>query len=156
MDQVPTVRKGQIAFQALLLVGSLVLFWEAYKIEGISSISGSGIFPMLAALALVLSLVVRIVADYRLLKQQDGAVTGVKPGFRTDILPTLILLFMLVCVAYAVAMNYLGFWIPTAAFLVIAFAWLYSRNPIKVALIAGGSLAFIYVIFAFVFKVYLP
>lgn len=157
MDQAPSVRKGQIAFQALLLLGSVVLLWEAYKIEGIGSISGSGIFPLLAAVVLFLSLVVRLVADVRLLARQQREMPEVaQGGFIADVLPLPILAFMLVCIAYAVGMSYLGFWIPTAVFLVVTFLWLYTRNLAKVALIAGGSLAFIYLVFAYIFKVYLP
>lgn len=157
MDQNPTVRKGQVAFQALLLVGSLVLFWEAFRIEGIGSISGSGIFPMAAALTLIASLIVRLVVDVRqVLKQRAEAQEGPVEGFFADVLPIRVLAFMLICVAFMVGMSQLGFWIPTGVFLAVAFGWLYSRHPVKLVLMTGGSLAFIYLVFAFVFKVYLP
>jgi hypothetical protein len=157
MDEFPPVRKGQLVFQALLLVGSLVLFWEAFKIEGIGSISGSGIFPMAAALVLVVSLIVRLVADFRQMRRQGTPESeGAGGNFFADVLPLPILAFILVCVLYVAAMGQFGFWIPTGVFLAVTFAWLYTRNPLKVALITGGAIAFIYLVFAFVFKVYLP
>lgn len=157
MDQTPGVRTGQVAFQVLLLLGSCVLFWEAYKIEGIGSISGSGIFPLLAALALVLSLAVRIVADIGQARRQTMETDGTsKSGFIADVLPLPILGFMLVCILYAVGMSYWGFWIPTGVFLFVTLIWLYTRNLFKVASIVGGSLGFIYFVFAYIFKVYLP
>lgn len=156
MDQQPTVRKGQVAFQGLLLIGALVLLWEAYRIEGVASISGSGIFPMLAALALIISLVVRIVADYRMLKRQNVDGQADAGSFFETVLPLPILCFVAVCVAYIVGMAYVGFWMATGLFLALTFAWLYTRNILTLALITGGAVAFIYLVFAFVFKVYLP
>lgn len=157
MDEFPTVRKGQLVFQVLLLVGSLVLFWEAFRIEGIGSISGSGIFPMAAALALVISLIVRLAADFRQMRRQGAErQEGLHEGFFSEVLPLPILAFTLVCVLYVAAMGQFGFWIPTGVFMAVAFAWLYSRNPLKVVLITAGAIAFIYLVFAFVFKVYLP
>jgi putative tricarboxylic transport membrane protein len=156
MDQQSTVRKGQMAFQGLLLIGALVLLWEAYRIEGVASISGSGIFPMLAALALIISLAVRLVADYRTLKSQKGNGQFDAGSASEAVLPLPILGFVAVCAAYSIGMTYVGFWIATGLFLALTFAWLYTRNILKLVLITGGAVAFIYLVFAFVFKVYLP
>jgi putative tricarboxylic transport membrane protein len=156
MDEQIGIRRGQLTFQALLLIISLVLFWEAFKIEGVGSISGSGIFPMAAASVLIITLVVRLLADWRTLRRQQDAGRVVQEGFFVDVLPVRVLLFIALAVAFVAAMGQFGFWAPTGIFLAVSFAWLFTRNPLKVALVTGGALAFIYLVFAFIFKVYLP
>lgn len=156
MDEQIGIRKGQLIFQAVLLVISLILFWEAFKIEGVGSISGSGIFPMAAAVALIASLVVRLVADVRALRKEQAEGRVLEEGFFADVLPLRVLLFIALAILFIIAMGQFGFWVPTGIFLAVTFAWLYTRNPLKVALITASAVAFIYVVFAFVFKVYLP
>ncbi len=156
MDEHIGIRKGQLIFQTLLLVASLILFWEAFKIEGMGSISGSGIFPMAAAIVLIASLVVRLVADVRAVRRERAARRAGVEGFFGDVLPPRILLFISFTIAFVAAMGQFGFWAPTGVFLAVTFAWLYKRSPAKVALFTAGALAFIYVVFAFIFKVYLP
>ena len=156
MDEQIGIRRGQLTFQALLLIISLVLFWEAFKIEGVGSISGSGIFPMATASVLIITLVVRLLADWRTLRRQQDAGRVVQEGFFVDVLPVRVLLFIALAVAFVAAMGQFGFWAPTGIFLAVSFAWLFTRNPLKVALVTGGALAFIYLVFAFIFKVYLP
>lgn len=146
---------GQIFFQLLLLIGSAVLFREAYKIEGFGSMSGAGTFPMIAA-AVMLGTTILMLA--RSLSERIRS--GKEPAPVKEQLASIVTLpvigYMLICIAYVVALEYAGFWIASAIFLFVSFMILDHKGIVRSALVTAASLAFVYVIFSFIFSVYLP
>ena len=52
---------GQTVFYGVLLAGSGLLLWEAWKIEGFGSLSGPGMFPMIAAGLMVVTVLIMMV-----------------------------------------------------------------------------------------------
>lgn len=146
---------GRTVFYAILLAGSVVFFWEAYRIEGFGSLSGAGMFPMIAAaimIACVLPLLVRSISVWG-----GSRKLPVPLAERLNRIITLPMIgYILVCAAYVIALEHAGFWISSATFLFISFAVLHRKGIVRAGLVTAASLVFIYVIFGFIFQVYLP
>ncbi|MGV6871826.1 tripartite tricarboxylate transporter TctB family protein [Pseudochelatococcus sp. B33] len=147
---------GTLAFFVFLALGSLILVYEAYGIQGLPTISGPGIFPLIAAgtmavIALGLSAGAILYAPR---SKADDAGNGRAP--LSEVISPLILAYSGFCLIYILALEPVGFWISSAVFLPISFVMLYSRNPIRIGAITVLVLAFVYVVFAYIFRVYLP
>jgi hypothetical protein len=145
---------GEVVFGYLLLGFSLFVFSEAYKISGFSSWSGAGVFPLGAATVMVLSSLVIIAKNHRMPKPAEGQTIAAE--FRWRILPTDILVFVGLLVAYTLALDALGFLLSSFLFLLASILHLYRGNVLLVLLVSAGSLAAIYVLFRIVFTVTLP
>ena len=67
-------RPGELVFTIVLLAGSLFMLWQAYGISKFESITSAGVFPMLAALTLVVTglLVLRDTLRARLAPDPSG------------------------------------------------------------------------------------
>ena len=79
---------GEIAFNAVLFIVSLVLLWSAYAIAGFESLSSPGALPMAVALAMVVSSGLVLLDGWRH-TQRD------QTGFLKDILPPAVIVMML-------------------------------------------------------------
>ncbi|WP_417662340.1 tripartite tricarboxylate transporter TctB family protein [Pseudomonas sp.] len=143
-------------FYWLLLIFSAAVIYQAASISGFEIANSPGSLPMGAGVALGISSLVILIGSYR---RQPPALPGLFEqmlAFRRLHLPAEILVFSVLCIAYVVAMYYLGFYPCTLAFLVCSMIYLMRGRVLYALLIAGGSLLFIYALFSLVFHVYLP
>lgn len=153
----PISMPGTIVFLLFLAGGSLALSYEAYAIQGLPTVSGPGMFPLIAAgtmAAIALGLLVAAILRARAAKADAGR--RAKRGSVSEIISPLILGYTLFCLAYVLVLERIGFWPASAIFLPISFALLYSRNPLRIGAITVLVLAVVYVVFAYIFRVYLP
>lgn len=146
---------GQIVFQGFLLVASSVLFWEAYGIEGFSSMSGAGVFPMIAAGVMIVTTLIMLVKSIAARSRTDEVTAPLSE--RLAAIVTLPMIgYMLICAVYVAALDHAGFWIASAVFLFVSFMMLDRKGMVRSILVTAAVLAFVFAIFSFVFSVYLP
>lgn len=155
-DVTPPRRPGEAVFAVILLVVSLALLHQAYGISGFSGLSTAGIFPMLATATMAGAMVAVLWTLRKARAAPDEGTEGWLARFSHHILPTTIIVFLALIVAYLLALERVGFLISSLVFLFLSIWYLYRRNPLLIAAISAGALAIIYVIFRYVFSVLLP
>ncbi len=142
---------GERAFTLLLLVISLFLLYQAHGISGFSSVSSPGMFPMVAALVMVVSLVAVLVRERRAPPSASGPA-----AFMTRVTPPVLLLMLALMVAMTLAIEPAGFVVTAGGFLFAGILLLQGGRPVRAAIVAVAALAAIYVVFRLVFQVVLP
>jgi hypothetical protein len=151
MDTPDTRRPGEAVFASLMLVVSLILFWQAYRIAGFSSKSSPGAFPLTATGVMIVASVAVLA---RVLRQPAG--TGGFAAFRALAIPNVVLAFGALIVLYGLVLESLGFILASFGFLFSGILLLYRRGPLPALGYAVVSIVLIYVIFRLVFQVVLP
>lgn len=150
------LHNGERAFNWLLLVFSLGVFYEAYRISGFSSISSPGAFPIGLGLLMIVSMLTIVVGQFRKAKpENDGALDEAR-RFLSEHFPTPFVIFALLAIGYLVLLQPLGFIISTLLFLFVSMVYFRRGQLLMSALISAGSLAIIYGLFKLLFQVYLP
>jgi len=142
-------RPGELVFGILMLVGSLVLLWNAYGISGFEALSAPGSVPMATTLVMVVSAALIVIKTAKL--PLDKAETVAK-----DILPGVVIVFAALLIAYGVLLRPLGFLPTSALFLIVAIKVLGQRGWGWTVLVSLGSLLLIWLIFRIVFTVLMP
>jgi putative tricarboxylic transport membrane protein len=156
MSKIRKLRAGEMTFAWLLLAFSLFVLFNAIAISGFSAISSPGMFPMMAATVMVLSMVAVLINNRKLEKPDtDSAHAEFKQVLR-KVFPKVFLIYAVIVVAYMVLFEPAGFVPSSAAFLFASIFFLRGGGLIKALSISAGSLAVIYVIFHTVFRVVLP
>ncbi|MDB6181668.1 tripartite tricarboxylate transporter TctB family protein [Paracoccus fistulariae] len=140
---------GELGFNALLFIASLVLLWNAYKISGFESISSPGSLPMAVALAMVVSSGLILLENFRT-PDRDGTV------FFKDILPPVVIVMMLFISGYAVLLVPLGFLPTSLLFLFVSILYLRHGGPVFAFTVSLASLIGVYVVFRLIFSVLMP
>lgn len=151
MDTTPARKPGETGFNILLLLGSIFLFYQAYKIAGFSALSSPGAIPMAASAIMVISACIIVVKDLARPKAEGGA-----KAFFTQILPFTIAVMCGLIILFAVVLQKLGFVLTGLVFLWVSIWFLQKRNPLSAALIALLCVVIIYVLFRLIFQVILP
>jgi len=143
---------GERLFSVALLLFSLFVLYQAWRISGFASPSAAGVFPMIAASVMVLSLVAVIA------RERGGPApeeSGAAAFFRR-VTPRILLITLALIVALMLLLEPVGFPVAAGAFLFAAISFLQGGRPLRAALIAGAALAAIWAVFRLVFKVVLP
>lgn len=157
MNITPRPRQpGEVVFSYLLLLFSLFVFTEAYKISGFSSVSSAGVFPMGAAAVMVFTSLIITISVHRQAALQRKPGSSPFQDLRQKVIPADILVFTALLVAYTVILNAFGFLVSSFLFLFFSIAYLHRKSLVLALTIAAGSLALIYVLFRVVFTVVLP
>ena len=143
---------GERGFTLLLLAVSLFLLYQAYRISGFTSVSSPGMFPMLAALVMAVSLAAVLVRERR---AAPPSATG-PAAFMKRVTPPVLLLMLALMVAMTLAIEPAGFVVTAGGFLFAAILFLQGGRPVRAAVVAAVALAAIYVVFRLVFQVVLP
>ena len=151
MDTTPARKPGETGFNILLLLGSIFLFYQAYKIAGFSALSSPGAIPMAASAVMVISACIIVVKDLARPKAEGGA-----KAFFTQILPFTIAVMCGLIILFAVVLQKLGFVLTGLLFLWVSIWFLQKRSPLSAALIALLCVVIIYVLFRLIFQVILP
>lgn len=145
-------RPGDLVFTLILLAFSAWAFWQAYGISGFDSLSGPGVFPMLASGLMVLSALAILAKSLR----NMSAARSPDTGFLPYLFPVRFLVFVPMMVAFAVAMPWIGFFLSAAGFVFASIAFLWRKNFVWTVMITALSIGGIYVVFRVIFQVVLP
>jgi hypothetical protein len=151
MDAPVTRRPGEVVFATLMLLISLLLFWQAYKISGFTSKSSPGAFPLAATSVMVMSAIVALAKTLAMPKSDSGFA-----AIRAQIVPNVVIAFSALIVAYGLFLESVGFLITSLVFLFGGILLLYRRGVAPALGWAFVSIIVVYVIFRLVFKVVLP
>lgn len=148
-------RPGELVFAYLLLLFSLFLFHEAYKISGFSSVSSAGVFPLVATGLMIVTSLVTIVRTHRMQSSVDSE-ESLPRAFWRQITPVDLVVFVAITVLYALALDPLGFLSSSFLFLTASIFYLHERRIVVSVVVALISLALIYLVFRVAFEVVLP
>ena len=143
-------------FTLLMLIFSVIVLVLAYQISGFSSISSPGMFPMLAAVVMVISLIF-LLLDNR--KAEKPNINGLKEELHKaakDIFNPVFLVYTGIIIIYMFIMEPLHFLPSSFVFLLGSMIYLKGSTPLKSLFISLGTLGGIYLIFHYLFRVVLP
>ncbi|SDK11076.1 tripartite tricarboxylate transporter TctB family protein [Billgrantia gudaonensis] len=151
------VQAGEKVFDWLLLLLSVGVLIEAYRIDGIPGLNSPGSFPMGLALIMLASSLV-ILASHRY-KQRDPKIRNARHEllvFFHQHFQLHIVVFTLFAVAYLAAIVWVSFYVSTFFFLAVMFIYFRQGRVVSSLIIAALAIATIYGLFTLVFRVYLP
>jgi putative tricarboxylic transport membrane protein len=150
------LRDGENFFAWLMMAFSLFVLVQAYLISGFSSISSAGTFPMGAAAIMVVAMAL-ILFNNRKLEKPDA--DGLKDELRRaakQVLPKVFLVYTGVIIGYMILIQPLHFLPSSFAFLLVSMIYLKGSTVIKSLIISILTLACIYIVFQYFFRVVLP
>lgn len=150
-EQQTTRRPGEVVFTIFLLVGSLVLLWQAYGISGFSALSSAGAFPMAMSAVMVVSLAITLARTLR-----KPAPAAVLERLRAEILPGTVVVFCGLILVYSLILDWLGFIPASFLFLLTAITFLQGGRFKRALGLSLLSIICVYVVFRLVFQVVLP
>ncbi|GHE22185.1 tripartite tricarboxylate transporter TctB family protein [Halomonas urumqiensis] len=155
--KIERVQAGEKVFDWLLLLFSIGLLFEAYRIDGGLLANSAGSFPMGLALVM-LAASAAILASHRY-KRRDPRIRSAFHEFQvflSEHFKIHIVVFTVVAVLYLAAINWASFYISTAVFLAAMFIYFRQGKVVSSLIITAAAIAVIYVLFTMVFRVYLP
>lgn len=156
MKEIRKLRAGENLFAWLMMALSLFVLIQAYLISGFSSISSAGTFPMVAAAIMVVAMAL-ILLNNRKLEKPDA--DGLKDELRQaakQVLPKVFLVYTGIIIGYMILIQPLHFLPSSFAFLLVSMIYLKGSTVIKSLIISILTLACIYIVFQFFFRVVLP
>lgn len=150
------LHSGEVTTVWLLLVFSLFVLYQAYRITGFSGLSSAGAFPLAAAFIMSATALYLVLDNLRLAHRQ--AADDHRPAWLVinALMPLRIVLFTALIVAYMLLLQPLGFLFSTFLFLCSGFIYLRGSTPLRCVLIAAVAVAVIYGLFHYLFRVVLP
>ena len=154
MDKKP--RAGENFFGWLLMAFSLFVFFQAYRISGFSSISSPGTFPMGAAAVMILSIGIIQLNNLRRKKPNTESFKEELRLAAASVLPRIFLVYIAVIIIYMILIEPLRFLPSSLAFLLVSMIYLKGASWLKSIFIGVGTMAGIYLVFQYVFRVVLP
>lgn len=142
---------GEIVFSALMLIISMVLFWNAYRISGFAAKSSPGSFPLAATAVMVIASLVGLARTLAM-----PATGGGWRAFRHRVIPNIVIVFAGLILLYGIALESIGFVLTSLAFLFAGMVLLYRRGIGPALFWAVVSVIVVYIVFRLVFQVVLP
>ncbi|MBL1375877.1 tripartite tricarboxylate transporter TctB family protein [Zobellella iuensis] len=155
MKKTRKLHPGERLISWLLLLFSLFLFHQAYRISGFGGLSTPGIFPLFASGVMVACMLYLVCDNWRIARAGQEQKSRLETVLG-KLLPLKIVLFTLMIVGYMLLLQPLGFLLCTFLFLVLSFLYLGRLGLVKAILIAAGAVGAIYAIFHYLFQVVLP
>ncbi len=144
-------KPGELVFNALMVVASLILLYQAYQITDHHTLSSPAAFPLSATAIMVFFSALNLYQSWK-----NAAPLHAITTFFTQILPVNVLVMMALIALFAFCLESVGF-IPTSlVFLTASLYLFYQKSWWRVLLIASAALLVIYCIFRLVFLVILP
>ncbi|MCP8687598.1 tripartite tricarboxylate transporter TctB family protein [Marinobacterium sedimentorum] len=147
---------GEVTTVWLLLVFSLFVLYQAYRITGFSGLSSAGAFPLAAAFIMSATALYLVFDNLRLAHRQSADDHHPAWLVINELMPLRIVLFTALIVAYMLLLQPLGFLFSTFLFLCSGFIYLRGSTPLRSVLIAAVAVAVIYGLFHYLFRVVLP
>jgi putative tricarboxylic transport membrane protein len=156
MKEIRKLRAGENLFAWLMMAFSLFVLVQAYLISGFSSISSAGTFPMGAAAIMVVAMALILVTNRKLEKPDaDGLKDELQQAVK-QVLPKVFLVYTGVIIGYMILIQPLHFLPSSFAFLLVSMIYLKGSTAIKSLIISTLTLACIYIVFQYFFRVVLP
>lgn len=146
-------KPGEGTFGILLLVLSLFLLWQSYRISGFEALSSPGAFPMTAAATMTIAALVVVISDFR---RPRATADQRARGFFTTVTPSVIMVFAGFVIGYSALLDALGFLPASFLFLFAGIQFLHRGSVGFSFVVSLGSLIVIYAVFRLVFQVVLP
>jgi putative tricarboxylic transport membrane protein len=156
MKEPPKLHAGENLFSWVLLAFSILVLILAYRISGFSSISSPGMFPMVAASVMVVSIAMVLVGNRKAERPHTGGFKNELQLAATEIFTPRFLIYTAIIIAYMLVIQPLHFLPSSFAFLLISMIYLKGSTPLKSLLISAVILGGIYLIFHYLFLVVLP
>lgn len=156
MKDTRQLRAGENLVGVLLLVFSLLVLREAYKISGFSSISSAGTVPMGAAVVMVLAMIGHLIDNRRKQKPDFSGFAAEMSYVTKDTFPRVLLIYVAVIFIYVVLIKPIHFMPSSFLFFLTSIILLRGASAKRAVLISIGMLASVYIIFHYVFRVLLP
>jgi Na+/melibiose symporter-like transporter len=138
------------------LAFSLFILIMAYLISGFSSVSSPGAFPMAAGVVMVISAILVLIGHRKLEKPDvENFADEMKLAVK-NVFPKEFIIYAGIIIAYMVLIQPLHFLPSSFAFMVVSMLVLRGSGIVKSLLISAVTLACIYVIFQYFFRVIMP
>lgn len=142
-------RPGELVFNLIMVLGSLILLWSAFGISGFEALSAPGAVPMVTSATMLVC--AGLILRETLAKSK---VTGEK--LQRDILPLSVIVTIVAVVGYALLLKPFGFLPTSFVFLLVLIRFLAGYSLVRSALLAAGIVLVVYLIFRIVFTVLMP
>lgn len=142
-------RPGEVVFNVLMVVVSLILLWSAYGISGFEALSSPGAIPMVAAATML------ICAGLALRETLRKPTTSGETVAR-DILPMPVIVTIIAITGFALALKPLGFLPTSLLFLTGLIAYLTRYSLLRSVVLSLLIVGVIYLLFRIVFTVLMP
>jgi putative tricarboxylic transport membrane protein len=152
------LRTGENLFTWFLLILSAVILFLAYRIKGFAAVDSPGVFPMFAAGVMVVSMLL-VLIENRKITPEVPDVLGLKDELHkayNRLLPRIVVIYTAIIIVYMLLLEPLHFYPATLLYLVISMMFLKGANWQRCIIYSIISLALIYAVFQFAFKVTLP
>nr|CDQ34120.1 Tripartite tricarboxylate transporter TctB family protein [Virgibacillus halodenitrificans] len=156
MSNHPSLKAGERAFNVLLLLLSLGVLYEAYRITGFDLPNSAGAFPLLLGAIMIASMVVILWGQRRHTGPgTQGALDEARHFFREHF-PLAIIVFSAMAIGYLFLLTFLGFISATAIFLFVSQVYLRRGHLLTSSIVTAVATGIIYALFKLLFQVYLP
>ncbi len=154
-NQPKTLKAGEGYFDILLLVFSVALLIVAYNISGFA-ISAPGTFPLASTAVMALSMLAVLWGNRKKEKEnKEGFAKECAQAIR-DVFTRDFVVYTVICIIYVALIPPFHFLPTSFVFLTLSIIYLRGSSPLKAVLVSAVTLAFIYLIFLYFFKVLLP
>lgn len=146
---------GELTFMTLMVLVSVFLLWTSYEISSFDSLAAPGSFPMVCALAMLVTGLINVVKTARgKLVLEDGETW--MQQFGRKVTPVQLIAFSALILLYMLGMEYIGFLLASYIFLAASMYLLGSRRVMLNLLISLLVLVAIFIVFRTAFSVVLP
>lgn len=156
MSNHPPLKAGERAFNVLLLLLSVGVFYEAYQIAGFDLPNSAGAFPLLLGVIMIGSMVAILWGQRHHPKPDSHGALDEARQFIHEHFPLTIVVFSAMAVAYLFLLRPLGFIAATALFLFVSQVYLRRGRFLAALIITAVATGVIYALFKLLFQVYLP
>lgn len=154
------LEKGELASILIFTIIGIIVFILSFQIYIKNPVlSSQGAFPLLLGILMLImsALMIFELKKYDKATYTNGSnVSGKVKELIEYLFPGKILPVIILIVFYAIALPRVGFIISTFLYLFLSMAMLKTKDIIKSLLASAVSVAFILIVFQFIFKVILP
>ena len=152
MNKSKKLRPGEKVFSFILIIFSVILFFESYKISGFSGLTTSGAMPMFASTIMLIASIFIFLETLK--KDPKNKFNLLKVTLY--LLPRQLIFFVSLVLIYVLAIPYFGFTLSSGTFLIISILNLWNKGFVWSLGVSVFSIAVIYFLFRIVFQVILP
>lgn len=149
MNRVVSRNPGEGIFSTLILIGSVFLFWQAFKIPDAGALSSPASLPIAASAVMVISASIVVIRTWRLPIDPEMR-------FKYHIFPPVVGIVIALLLLFGIALEPIGFILSAAGFLFIGFMLLHRGSMWVNIGLMFACLALVYLIFRLIFQVVLP
>lgn len=154
-DNAEKLRAGELYFDLAVLVASLIILILAYRISGLA-LSAAGTFPMASSAVMVASMLMILWNNQKKDRvNQDGFVSELRQTIQ-QVFTKDLMVFTCLTTFYIAAIEPLHFLPSSFVFIMLSIIYLKGSTLGRATLISAATLAFIYIVFLYFFKVLLP